>query len=62
MTNRELAAFIDWEGGTAEAVRHGMDDPLEDPVTQRLWNAVVDAQGLFEIAEEALQRHLDQHS
>jgi hypothetical protein len=59
MTNEELASFIDWEGGPNDAVMHGLSEKLDDPETQKLWDALVAAHAPFNKASNALMDHIE---
>jgi len=49
MTNDELRAKVDWEGGVQEAIQYGiMAEDIDDPKVAELWKLAESAQAMFE--------------
>lgn len=43
LTNEDLAAKVEWEGGVAEAISYGIDaDQLVDPEVAALWQRAIE--------------------
>lgn len=55
MTTKELATFIDWEGGIESAIRHGLDaDAIKNKKIRLLWLNCVKALEAFDALQAAL--------